>query len=257
MPHDIEIHESADLEGATIVMGFPGVGFSGRIATNYLIKQLEMEQVGHVVSGDFPPVASVHDFKPQHPMRIYQSGSLIVIIMEFAPSGDLVRPLGLHILKWALEGGAERVLMMDTLSPANLQGLLENRSIYSVGTTDKDRDDLKEAGIEQVEEGMITGISGVLLAEGAAIGVPVVTILSEAHPMFPDVRAAVQLLQEGAKLAPEMAIDLTELEENADEVEKSVEDQMSQAQKLMEARMGPEGQELIPPSTAAPQHMYG
>jgi uncharacterized protein len=233
------------------------VGFSGPIATNYIIKQLEMEQVGHVVSSDFPPVASVHEYVPQHPMRIYQKGSLIVIIMEFAPTGDLVRPLSLHILRWAHQGGAERVLLLDTLSPTDVQQLLEERSVYSVGTTEQDRDLLTEAGIEQVEEGMITGISGVLLAEGATIGIPVVTVLSEAHPMFPDVRAAVRLIEEGAKVTDRLKMDLSELEANAQEVEKSVKEQMSQAQKLMEARMGAEGGQMIQPGTPAPQYMYG
>ena len=77
MPNDIEIHENADLKDATIVIGIPGVGFSSPIATSYLIKALEMERVGHVVSSDFPPVASVHEFEPQHPMRIYQKGNVV------------------------------------------------------------------------------------------------------------------------------------------------------------------------------------
>ena len=258
MPHDIEIHESAKLEGATIVMGFPGVGFSSPIAANYLIKKLDMEQVGHVVSGDFPPVASIHEFRPQHPMRIYQKGSLVVMTMEFAPSGELVRPLGSHLLAWAFEGKAKRMLVLDTLTPTDVQTLLEdNRSIYSVGTTENDRTQLEAAGMNQVEEGMITGLAGVLLADGASIGVPVMSIMSEAHPMFPDVRAAVQLLEEGAKVAEEMRVDLSELQENAAEVEKTVQEQGAQAQKLMEVQMGAQGQPGMPITPTAPQYMYG
>jgi uncharacterized protein len=257
MPQDIEIHESAEIEGATIVIGFPGVGFSSPIATNYLVKQLEMEQVGHVVSSDFPPVASVHSYVPQHPMRIYQKGPLVVIMMEFAPSGDLVRPLGLHILEWAFHAGAKRLIVLDTLTPDNVQALMEDRSIYSVGTTERDRADLEEAELEQVEEGMITGMSGVLLSEGAAIGVPVVGIMSEAHPMFPDVRAAVRLLQEGAKLEPGLEVNLEELEANASEVERAVKDQLSQAQQLMDARMQGTPEGAIAQAQKPPQYMYG
>jgi len=257
LSQDIEIHESADLEGATVVIGMPGVGFSSPIATSYLINAKKMKRVGHVVSGDFPPVASVHEFEPQHPMRIYQQDSLIAIIMEFIPQGDLVRPLGVHLLKWATEGGAKRVIVYDTMSPADLQTFKENRATYSVGATHSDRVALDTAGMEMIEEGMITGLAGVLLVEGASVGTPVISILTEANPMFPDVRAAVILLQESAKLSTDLEVDLTELEESAKDVEGSVKDQVAQTSKLLEARMGAEGPPGGPIPQSPPSSMYG
>ncbi len=257
MPQDIEIHENAVLKDATIVIGIPGVGFSSPIATSYLIKTLEMERVGHVVSGDFPPVASIHEFEPQHPMRIYQKDKVIAVIMEFVPQGDLVRPLGTHLLNWAHEGGAKRVVILDTMSPSDLQTFMENRATYSVGATHADRVALDTAEMEMVEEGMITGLAGVLLVEGASIGAPVVGILTEANPMFPDVSAAVVLLEEGAKLSSDLKVDLTELEDSAQEVEGVVKDQVAQTSKLLGARMDAEAPAGGPAPTAAPSTMYG
>ncbi len=257
MPQDIEIHESADLKGATIVIGIPGVGFSSPIATSYLITTKEMKRVGHVVSGDFPPVASVHEFEPQHPMRIYQQDSLIAVIMEFVPKGDLVRPLGMHLLKWASEGGAKQIIVYDTMSPADLQTFMKDRATYSVGATHSDRVALDTAGMEMIEEGMITGLAGVLLVEAASVGTPVISILTEANPMFPDVSAAVILLKESAKLSEDLVVDLTELEASAQEVEGTVKDQVAQASKLLEARMGAEAPEGGPIPQPAPSTMYG
>jgi uncharacterized protein len=254
---DIEIHETADLKGATVVVGFPGVGFSSPIATNYLIKQQDMLKVGHVVSGEFPPVASIHDYEPQHPMRIYQKDDIVVVTMEFVPQGDIVRPLGMHLLKWAAQGGAERIIVFDTMSPSDLQTFMEDRSIYSVGATLSDRIALDDAGVELIEEGMVTGLSGVMLAEGSSAGVPVIGILTEAHPMFPDVRAAVMLLEEAAKVVPKVEVDLTELEENATEVESTVKDQVAQASQLLSARMGSDEDPQMPPQAPAPSQMYG
>jgi predicted ATP-grasp superfamily ATP-dependent carboligase len=239
------------------VVGIPGVGFSSPIATSYLIKTLGMERVGHVVSGDFPPVATVHDFEPQHPMRIYQKDKLVAVIMEFVPQGELVRPLGAHLLEWAFQGGAKRIVVLDTMSPSDLQNFTENRSTYSVGATHEDRVALDTAEMEMVEEGMITGLAGVLLVEGASVGAPVVGILTEANPMFPDVSAAVVLLEEGAKLSSDLKVDLTELQENAKEVENVVKDQVAQASKLLQARMGAEGSQAGPLQSTAPSSMYG
>ncbi len=257
MANDIEIHETADLKGATVVVGFPGVGFSSPIATNYVIKQRDMTRVGHVVSADFPPVASIHDYEPQHPMRIYQKDDLVAVTMEFVPQGDVIRPLGTHLLKWAHQGGAERIIVFDTMSPSDLKTFMTNRAIYSVGATLKDRIALDEAEMELIEEGMVTGLSGVLLAEGSSAGVPVIAILTEAHPMFPDVRAAIMLLQEASKVAPQVGVDLEELEASAEEVESTVKDQVAQASQLMEARMDAEGQTSGPATTSAPSQMYG
>lgn len=257
MPSDIEINESADLKGATVVICFPGVGFSSPIAANYLIKKKDMALVGHVTSADFPPVASIHEFEPQHPMRIYQKDDLVVVTMEFVPQGDLVRPLGMHLLQWAVKGGAKRIVVMDTMSPSDLQSFMENRSTFSIGATPADREALEAAGMQLIEEGMVTGLSGVLLVGGASSDVSVVGILTEAHPMFPDVRAAVLLLQEGVKIAPMIEVDLQELEDNAEEVERTVKDQVAQASQLLQARMGAEGAQGAPTLTNAPSQMYG
>jgi hypothetical protein len=65
------------------------------------------------------------------------------------------------------------------------------------------------------------------------------------------------LLEEAAKVAPKVQVDLAELEESATEVESTVKDQVAQASQLMEARMGVEGEPEGPPSRAAPSQMYG
>ena len=60
-----------DLEGATIVVGFPGVGLVGTIAANHLINSQGLEQIGVVESPHFPAVSVVKDGVPHNPVRIY------------------------------------------------------------------------------------------------------------------------------------------------------------------------------------------
>ena len=45
---DVSIVElkKEDLEGATVIDGFPGVGLVGSITANYLINTLKLEQIG-------------------------------------------------------------------------------------------------------------------------------------------------------------------------------------------------------------------
>ena len=58
-----------DLEGATIVVGFPGVGLVGTIAANHLINSQGLEQIGVVESPHFPAVSVVKDGVPHNPVR--------------------------------------------------------------------------------------------------------------------------------------------------------------------------------------------
>ena len=49
-----------NLEGATVIDGFPGVGLVGSITANYLINTLKLEQIGVMRSRHFPPLTVVH-----------------------------------------------------------------------------------------------------------------------------------------------------------------------------------------------------
>lgn len=56
---DIKVISRA-LEGAekTVLIGFPGSGLVGSIALQYLVEQMEFEQIGGAITSKyFPPVA--------------------------------------------------------------------------------------------------------------------------------------------------------------------------------------------------------
>jgi len=43
----------------TVLIGFPGSGLVGSIALQYLVEQMEFEQIGAITSKYFPPVALI------------------------------------------------------------------------------------------------------------------------------------------------------------------------------------------------------
>ena len=84
-----------------------------------------------------------------------------------------------------------------------------------MGSTDSARKTLDDAKIKQLETGMISGVSGVLLNEGRWQFYDVITLLAEARVAIPDAHAAVKLLETVDVLLPEIELNLEPLKEEA------------------------------------------
>jgi len=76
-------------EGATMILGFAGVGLIGPIVSNTLIQQIpDITELGFVTSEYLPPISVFYDGVLKHPFRIYYSPmhNLIVGISEYQKS---------------------------------------------------------------------------------------------------------------------------------------------------------------------------
>ena len=89
---EIKMLKKVDLEGATFVEGFPGIGLVGPMSISYMIDKLEMEYVGYMEGSNFPPLISIHKGEPMPPIRLYYSSEnkIVTIFAEFAMPLDLV-----------------------------------------------------------------------------------------------------------------------------------------------------------------------
>jgi uncharacterized protein len=133
------------------------------------------------------------------------------------------------------------------------EGESEEPEVFVVASTPKLKEDLKAAGLKLFKEGMITGVSGLLLSEGERLGIDVICILTEANPMYPDARAAARLIEIINKLEF-VKVDLDTLTKQAEEIEEKVRDSMMQAQKYLDAQ---QKQQQEPEQRVVPAHMYG
>lgn len=67
--------------------------------------------------------------------------------------------------------------------------------VFGVGSNSEMKNLLSKYKIPETQEGMITGVTGVLLYEGVLTQRDVICLLSEAHADYPDSRAAGNLLK--------------------------------------------------------------
>lgn len=232
---EIEVRKfkNMNLIGGTVLEAFPSVGLVSTIASSYLISTLELDQICALESEEFPPMSMVYSTKPKFPARIYarEDLKLAVFMSEFPPHTRLHRPLAKRLLSWSMDEGCKRVISLEGLPKSGPKD--SEPELKGVGSNDSARQELEKAGIEQMEIGMIPGVSGVLLNEGRWVGFKVISLLADAIPDQPDAYGAAKLVDGIDKLVPELNIEFEPLLKQAAEMEEYLNTLRNQAKPAM------------------------
>jgi uncharacterized protein len=231
MVKDLIIHEYKEgrYENAMMIVGFPSVGLVSSIAANFIIRTTGLERVGGVTSPDFPPYTLVHNGMPSPPVRLYagerrceeggeQCRQIVTVAAEFVPRPDLVKPLADILLDFCQAKGIGTIVSLEGI---NWQNPGEPK-ILGVGSSENSRRLLEKYGVESMTEGMVSGITGVLLYEGEMKGMDVICLLGPARVNFPDARGSAKLLEVVARMLPELKIDPEPLYKEAEEIERQI-----------------------------------
>ena len=257
MEDDIQIIEKydVDLNGAVLIEGFPSVGMVSTIVSNYLIKMLKLEYIGSVSSRFFHPTAVVADSVPMPPVRIYSGDvackdtsiceKVVVLTSEFPPALELMKPLVDNIIRWSSEKGIGLIISVEGILNDKDE---EKKSTFAIASTEKARGLFSEKdGLTPLENGIITGISGVLLHEAERMNRDVICLLSDAHPNYPDARSAARLIEALDQFLPKLKLDPQPLIDEADILEKQLKTILEQAKPALPAQ----------PSSSESSVMYG
>ena len=242
-PDEVRIYElkRVDVEGAIVIDGFPSVGLVSSIVANYLIDTLEMEQIGIVESPAFPTVSLVRNGNPQHPVRIYSgrpaadragrvADKIVAFVSEFHPAPTVIHPLATAIMDWVQEQRCAMLvspegLVVEQPNAAPARGRaprVQDAKVYGVASTQKARDLYIEPNMLPFNEGVITGIAGVLLNEGRRRGFDVLTFLAEAQSDYPDARAAAKVIETINRILLRTPLDPVPLLREAERIEQQL-----------------------------------
>ena len=175
---DIKLISDKKIDGYTLLEGFPGVGLVGPMALSYVIEKLNMEYYGYFESQAFPPLVSIHNSIPMHPVRIYFSPKykLVAIFAEFAIPSEMTYIMSKKISDFIKEnkindiisiGGMPSQSISSELSETDAEKQKEDEAqaekVFAVISTPGLASDLKKAGINIISEGVATGISAMLM----------------------------------------------------------------------------------------------
>jgi uncharacterized protein len=220
-----------DLKSPYLIEGFPGIGLVGTISANYIVEKLGMELFGYVTSEHFSPIASIHNYSPLHPARMYKSRkhNLVVLFSELIIPMKTIYPLSQEILGWARKHKVKQII---SLGGINIKGAQD--TVYGIASMPLLGQRLEKKGVRLIREGVTTGVSGVLLAECATRNFPAVSLLSEAHAEYMDPKGAAMVLEALSNYI-NVKIDTRELTKQGKEIEKKAKTMLEQAKGADEA----------------------
>ena len=234
---DLVLHTYGEMRSndAVAIIGFPSLGLVSSIATGFLAKELKLDLIAAVSSASFPPYAIVQGGVPMPPVRIYggcrkkdeccvngiECEDLFVITSEFVPKPDQTDEMAALIVDWCLHNNVHTIITLDGIP---LFGP-DMYSIIGVGSTEHARNMMKDYEIESIEDGMVRGISGMILLKASEIDLDVITLLGSAKQDMPDPKGAAKLMEPLTRLLPELKIDTEPLYKEAEEIEKKIRSQ--------------------------------
>jgi uncharacterized protein len=232
MGKEIKFREIAPLDcsKSMVIVSFPTPGLVGSLAASYIVRSLKLERVGTFSSDDFVPTAVIYDRVPSPPVRVYGGrrdcpddelcNEILVIMSELPIPMNMVRSMSDTILNWCKDKNAN---MIVTLEGANVPMDPEQvPKVYGVGTTKAANDLIDKHKIEPLSEGMVGGISGVLLYEGEANKKDVLCLMAEANLQLPGATGAAKMVEIVGRLLPELKIDPKPLFEEAKQLEEQI-----------------------------------
>ncbi len=226
-----------DAKNPLILVGFPGVGLVGSVATSYFVEKGGFKMAGYVTSDEFAPLAAIHNYMPLPPVRIYYSKdkNMVVVLSEIVVPVAVSNEMARTILDFAKALNSQKIISVGGISLKEAEG-----AVYLVGNTKNEVDGLinKKIG-KSIKEGATTGVTGTLLAMGSVTGYSILAVLAEASPDFVDPKAASNALQALSKII-DVPINTLELEKEARVLAQGAKESAIKS-KAMGKKSGPSG----------------
>jgi uncharacterized protein len=236
---DVELYEyeQVNMENGLVITGFPTVGLVGTIATRFVVDQLKLRPTASFTSEHVPPISVVTGDEPYPMVRAYagekrcgpddRCNQLIAVLSELPIASAGLRPLAAKLLSWCMEKHCDTIVCIEGFNTGAPQ---ETVPLVGAGSTQAARKMLATYGVQPIHEGMVSGISGILLCEGRKKEFDVACILAGTHADYPDAKAAAGVLEVVNQMLPEIEIDPDPLYKQAEEIEQQIKAQMQEAQ---------------------------
>ncbi|KAF5082788.1 proteasome assembly chaperone family protein [Methanoculleus horonobensis] len=221
---DIKVISRA-LKGAekTVLIGFPGSGLVGSIALQYLVEQMEFEQIGAITSKYFPPVALMSKGVINAPVRLYEKEHLVAVVSDVPVHPAICYEVANGIMDWFVQ--------FDIKEVVTIAGIITNepeKRVFGVATS--------SGVLQRVEEktiilpmGSISGVAASLLTECKTRGIPGIGLLGETVNT-PDPRSSAATIEVLNQIYG-LNLDIQPLLEQAVEIEAAMSQIAEQVQK--------------------------
>ncbi len=176
----------------TIVEGFPGFGFVGTIATEFLINHLDAKPIGYLHNKQAPPMAAVHEGRTRRALEIfYVKKHNLIIFHAISSVKGFEWDIADALLKIARGLKVKEIISLEGVGSPVMN---TTSSIYFKTNNSAAMNKFSKIKLKPLKEGIIMGISGALMLN-APKNIKTSFIFAEAHSKLPDSTAAAGIIK--------------------------------------------------------------
>jgi predicted ATP-grasp superfamily ATP-dependent carboligase len=100
---NIFVDDKEEIENCYFVTGFHGVGLTGYITINHLVKALHARPIGYVETLHQPALISLVGERISFPFEIYRHENIIILFPRIQPKRSEVREFTHELVTWVAE----------------------------------------------------------------------------------------------------------------------------------------------------------
>ncbi|MFW6003971.1 MAG: proteasome assembly chaperone family protein [Halanaeroarchaeum sp.] len=205
--------------GTSLVVGLSHFGMAGISAADYLVRQTDGEEIGHISPEEFPAITPFQNGEPRHHTRLYHLADADVSVLV----GELFVPV------WAANAFADAIMDWVESEPIEEIAILhgvpyphgpDEHSVFHVSTPAYRTRRLDGTDIQPLGGGLLDGVIGELVTRSLDDSAPPVGVyITPAHPPGPDLDAALLLL-DAIQDIYDVSVDAEELKRRSEELKQ-------------------------------------
>lgn len=208
----------------TIILGFPGFGLVGTIASEFIVEHLQTEKIGKIIVNDMPAMVAIHQGKVVDPLTIYYNKKYnLVLLHSISAPHNLEWDIAEQINLIVKELGVKEVICLEGVG-TNQESKTTRTFYFTNNNTNKKKFEAKQ--IPLLDEGIIIGITGAVLS---TVKAPISCVFVETHSNLPDSKAAACIIKVLDKYLG-LQIDYKPLLDQAKKFEEKLKNLLSQGQ---------------------------
>jgi len=228
----VEIKSIPDLNNPKLICGFPGSGYVGKLAIDYLIDKLEAIQFAQIYSHSFPPQVSIQEDGTLDLVKnsLYyckgNSNDLVFLTGDAQP----VSAEGEYSLAEEIVGICKKMNIQEifTLAAYITGKFPKNPKVFGTGTSLETIKEFSKFDVMIMNRGNITGMNGVLIGIAKKSSLSGICLLGETSGYVIDAKASKAVLESLCKIL-NLKFDMSELDQKAKDTEKLIKTIQSQA----------------------------
>ena len=148
----MEVKLSKKPRNPIIIEGFPGLGFVGTIAVEFLIEHLNAKLIGRIESKKLMPLAAIHKEVVVEPLGIYYSSKEnIVLVHALGNINGLEWDLADAVVELSKQLKAKEVISLEGVSSPDTQ----TKELKTYFYTTRAKSKLPKLGFQPLKEGVI------------------------------------------------------------------------------------------------------